>query len=104
MSLTFNSYNKHTILIFFILFFCSDDDATCEKYMPGYMPDPGLQHMWDMLSARALNPDKPLPPVADDIKNLLEQPEFVKKKCTPVAERIKDLFSLEKKKPLKAKK
>ncbi|XP_012223110.2 X-ray repair cross-complementing protein 5 [Linepithema humile] len=84
----------------------ADDDPTgeSEKYLPGYMPDPGAQHMWDMLSARALNPDKPLPPVADDIKNLLEQPEFVREKCKPVAERIKDLFSLEKKKPLKAKK
>lgn len=61
------------------------------------MPDPGTQHMWDMLAARALKPDKPLPPIADDVKNLLEQPEFIKEKCKPVTERIKNLFSLEKK-------
>jgi len=53
--------------------------------------------MWDMLAARALKPDKPLPPIADDVKNLLEQPEFIKEKCKPVTERIKNLFSLEKK-------
>ncbi|EFN72471.1 ATP-dependent DNA helicase 2 subunit 2 [Camponotus floridanus] len=76
-----------------------DDDAIDinEKYLPGYMPDPGTQHMWDMLAARALKPDKPLPPIADDVKNLLEQPEFMKEKCKPVTERIKNLFSLEKK-------
>jgi len=65
------------------------------------MPDPGTQHMWDTLAARALNPDKPLPPIADDVLNLLEQPEFVREKCKPVTERIKNLFFLEKKKPLK---
>lgn len=68
------------------------------------MPDPGAQHMWDMLSARALKPDKPLPPIADDVKNLLEPPEFVREKCKPVTERIKNLFSLEKKQPLNIRK
>lgn len=84
----------------------ADDDATggSEKYLPGYMPDPGAQHMWDTLAARALNPKKPLPPIADDVLNLLEQPEFVREKCKPVAERIKNLFSLEKKKPFNTKK
>lgn len=57
--------------------------------------------MWDMLTARANNPDKPLPPIADDVKNLLNRPEFVTEKCMPVAKRMKDLFFLEKKKPLK---
>ncbi|KAL6262861.1 hypothetical protein P5V15_005650 [Pogonomyrmex californicus] len=82
------------------------DDATniSEKYLPGYMPDPGAQHMWDTLAARALNPDKPLPPIADDVLNLLEQPEFIREKCKPVTERIKNLFSLEKKKPLRKRK
>lgn len=80
----------------------TDDNETggSEKYLPGYMPDPGTQHMWDTLAARALNSTKPLPPIADDVLNLLEQPEFVKDKCKPVTERIKSLFFLEKKKPL----
>lgn len=83
----------------------ADDNATdgSEKYIPGYMPDPGTQHMWDTLAARALNPTKPLPHIADDVLNLLEQPEFVKDKCKPVTERIKSLFFLEKKKPLNRK-
>lgn len=80
----------------------ADDNETggSEKYLPGYMPDPGTQHMLDTLATRALNPTKPLPSIADDVLNLLEQPEFVKDKCKPVTERIKSLFSLEKKKPL----
>ncbi|XP_012058169.1 PREDICTED: X-ray repair cross-complementing protein 5-like [Atta cephalotes] len=83
-----------------------DDDtiSSSEKYLPGYMPDPGTQHMWDVLTVRALNPDKPLPPIADDLLNLLEQPEFIKAKCKPVTERIKNLFFLEKKKPLRKRK
>ncbi|EGI59055.1 ATP-dependent DNA helicase 2 subunit 2 [Acromyrmex echinatior] len=81
----------------------ADDDtiSSSEKYLPGYMPDPGTQHMWDVLTVRALNPDKPLPPIADDLLNLLEQPEFIKAKCKPVTERIKNLFFLEKKKPFR---
>lgn len=61
------------------------------------MPNPGAQHMWDMLAARALYPNQPLPPITEDVKNLLEQPESVKEKCKPVTERIKELFMLEKK-------
>lgn len=84
----------------------TDDDAidVSEKYLPGYMPDPGAQHMWDMLSTRALKPDKPLPSIADDVKNLLEPPDFVREKCKPVTERIKNLFFLEKKQPLSIRK
>lgn len=81
----------------------NDDAIVSEKYLPGYMPNPGTQHMWDILAARALNPAEPLPPIADDVLNLLEQPEFVKEKCKPVIERIKSLFFLEKRKPLNTK-
>lgn len=85
-------------------FFTSADDnaiSGSEKYLPGYMPDPGAQHMWDILAGRALNPDKPLSPITDDLLKLLEQPEFVKEKCEPVIEKIKNLFFLEKKEPLR---
>jgi phage-related protein len=68
------------------------------------MPDPGAQYIWDMLSARALNPDKPLPLIADEVKNLLELPKDVREKCKPVVEKIKNLFSLEKEQPLKTRK
>lgn len=102
-------YINHKVIriISFIKFFYStDDDAidVSEKYLPGYMPDPGAQHMWDMLSTRALKPDKPLPSIADDVKNLLEPPDFVREKCKPVTERIKNLFFLEKKQPLSIRK
>lgn len=84
----------------------ADDDTTnsSQKYLPGYMPNPGTQHMWDVLAARAFNPDKPLPPIADDLLNLLEQPEFIKAKCKPVTEKINNLFFLEKQKPLRKRK
>jgi len=68
------------------------------------MPDPGAQHIWDILSYRALNPDKPLPLIADEVKNLLELPKDVREKCKPVVEKIKNLFSLEKEEPLKTRK
>ncbi|XP_011338671.1 X-ray repair cross-complementing protein 5-like [Ooceraea biroi] len=80
----------------------SDATDDIDKYLPECMPDPGAQHMWDTLSARALN--KPLPPIADEVKALLEPPERVREKCKPVVEKIKDLFFLEKKEPLKTRK
>lgn len=100
-------YNLYNIINYLLNFSTStDDDVTggSEKYLPGYMPDPGAQHMWDTLASRALNPDKPLPSIADDVLKLLEQPEFVKEKCEPVIEKIKNLFFLEKKKPLNVRK
>lgn len=80
------------------------DEAGNDRYLPECMPDPGAQHMWDMLSARALNPDKPLPSIDEEIKNLLEPPEYLRERCKPVAEKIKDLFSLEKVEPLRSRK
>ncbi|XP_032675501.1 X-ray repair cross-complementing protein 5 [Odontomachus brunneus] len=73
-----------------------DSIADGEKYLPECMADPGAQHMWDILAARALHPDQPLPPITEDVKNLLEQPESVKEKCKLTADRIKDLFMLKK--------
>lgn len=80
-----------------------DSIADIEKYLPECIANPGAQNMWDILAARALHPDQPLPPITEDVKNLLEQPEFVKEKCKLATDRIKDLFMLEKKIPSKTK-
>ncbi|XP_011142265.1 X-ray repair cross-complementing protein 5-like isoform X1 [Harpegnathos saltator] len=77
----------------------ADEDSTVDgdKYLPGCMPNPGAQRMWDVLAARALHPDQPLPPITEDVKNLLEQPESVRENGKLACEKIKNLFSLEKK-------
>lgn len=90
-------------MIFFLSSADEDSIADGDKYLPDCMPSPGVQRMWDVLSARALHPDQPLPPIAEDLKNLLEQPESVREKCNIAAEKIKNLFSLEKKIVLKSK-
>lgn len=77
-------------------------DTVSQKYLPECVPDSGTQRMWDVLAHRALNPDKPLPPIAEEVLNIFEQPE-VKERSAPAIERIKNLFFLEKKKPLNRK-
>ncbi|XP_076241039.1 X-ray repair cross-complementing protein 5 [Calliopsis andreniformis] len=67
---------------------------TDEDFYPGEVPDPSMQHRWHMLSHRALNPDKPLPPMEDYLQELLEAPA-VKEKSKCNLQRITELFQLE---------
>lgn len=63
-------------------------------FLPGFVSDPAVQHRWHMLSYRALNPDKPLPPMEDYLQKILESP-FVKEKSKDPFQRIAKLFQLE---------
>ncbi|XP_043265885.1 X-ray repair cross-complementing protein 5-like [Colletes gigas] len=63
-------------------------------FLPGSLPDPAMQHIWNMLSHRALNPDKPLPPMEDYLKKILEAPS-VKEKSKDHLQRVAELFQLE---------
>lgn len=66
------------------------------------MPNPGVQHRWDMLSYRAINPDKPLPPVENYLKEIFEIPS-IKKRSKCHLQKIAELFRLESINPKKEK-
>ncbi|XP_076650299.1 X-ray repair cross-complementing protein 5 [Halictus rubicundus] len=68
------------------------DGSQC--FLPGYVPDPGLQLKWHGLSHRALYPDKPLPPIDDYLKKVLEA-QSVKENSKCHLEKIAELFQLE---------
>ncbi|XP_076295940.1 X-ray repair cross-complementing protein 5 isoform X2 [Lasioglossum baleicum] len=68
------------------------DGSQC--YLPGYVPNPGLQHKWHQLSYRALHPDEPLPPIEDYLKKVFEV-ESVKENSKGHLEKIAELFQLE---------
>ena len=62
--------------------------------LPGCVPNPAVQHRWHMLSHRALNPNKPLPPMEDYLKDLLEAP-LAEERSKCHLQRIAELFQLE---------
>lgn len=74
----------------------------CQCFLPGCMPNPGVQHRWDMLSYRAINPDKPLPPVENYLKETFEIPS-IKKRSKCHLQKIAELFRLESINPKKEK-
>ena len=65
-----------------------------QHLLPGCVPNPAVQHRWHMLSHRALNPNKPLPPMEDYLKELLEVP-LVNERSKCHLQRIVELFQLE---------
>lgn len=65
-----------------------------QYFLPGHVPNPAEQHKWNMLSYRALNPNKPLPPMEDYLKEVLEAPA-VKERSKRNLQRIAELFRLE---------
>ena len=74
----------------------------CQRFLPGSMPNPGAQHRWDMLSYRAINPDKPLPPVENYLKEAFEVPS-IKRRSKCHLQKISELFRLQSINPKKEK-
>ncbi|KOX73082.1 X-ray repair cross-complementing protein 5, partial [Melipona quadrifasciata] len=85
----------------------SDTQDTCEidgsqYFLPGYVPNPAVQHKWHILSHRAINPDKPLPPMENYLKEILEV-SSVKERSKFHLQKIVKLFRLESIDPKKEK-
>ncbi|CAL7937693.1 unnamed protein product [Xylocopa violacea] len=65
-----------------------------QHFLPGCVRNPAVQHRWHMLAYRAINPNKPLPPMDDYLKKLLEAPSIKAKSKCP-AQKVAQLFRLE---------
>lgn len=65
-----------------------------QHFMPGCVPNPAVQHRWHMLSHRALNPDKSLPPMENYLNEILEAP-VIKEKSKFHLQKIAELFQLQ---------
>ncbi|XP_014599208.1 PREDICTED: X-ray repair cross-complementing protein 5-like isoform X2 [Polistes canadensis] len=75
----------------------TSDSSTKKKekpFMPGCVPSPMRQHKFNMLSYRALNPEKPLPPIDIELTKLLEPCQEIKERLVDPIEKIKKLFDL----------
>ncbi|XP_076382582.1 X-ray repair cross-complementing protein 5 [Megalopta genalis] len=84
----------------------TEDDGNIDRsqcFLPGCVPDPGLQHKWHALSHRALHPNEPLPPIEEYLKNILEVP-LVKQNSKCHLQKIVELFQLESIEPTKKEK
>ncbi|OAD59287.1 X-ray repair cross-complementing protein 5, partial [Eufriesea mexicana] len=64
-----------------------------QHFLPGCVPNPAVQHRWHMLSYRALNPNKPLPPMENYLNEILEAP-MIKEKSKFHLQKIAQLFQL----------
>ncbi|XP_035727906.1 X-ray repair cross-complementing protein 5-like [Vespa mandarinia] len=67
------------------------NNSSIKKFMPGCVPNPMKQNAFNMLSYRALNPEKPLPPVDIEVTNLLTSDQEITESNI---ENIKILFDL----------
>ncbi|XP_012287343.1 X-ray repair cross-complementing protein 5 isoform X2 [Orussus abietinus] len=73
----------------------SDSEISEDKnitYEPGSLPLLKVQHFWNVLSHRALNPDKALPQVDPNLQKFHTLSDDIKKKSEPVLEKIRTLF------------
>ncbi|KAK9295672.1 hypothetical protein QLX08_010090 [Tetragonisca angustula] len=85
----------------------SDIQDSCEidgsqYFLPGYVPNPEIQHKWHILSHRVINPHKPLPPMENYLKEILEIPS-IKERSKSHLQKIVKLFRLESIDPKKEK-
>lgn len=93
------SYEQNEIIDNFLDSFLSTNinDASEEKkkeFMPGCILNPMIQHTYNMLSYRALNPEKPLPSIDPKVKQLLEPCKLIKEKSEIFAQKMKSLFDI----------
>ncbi|KAK2580504.1 hypothetical protein KPH14_006239 [Odynerus spinipes] len=95
------STQQNEIIDYFLDSFMSSEinDASEEKkkeeFMPGCIPNSMKQHTYNMLSYRALNPEKPLPPIDTEIKELLNPCKLIIEKLEAPVQEIKSLFDFD---------
>lgn len=47
-----------------------------DMFLPGEVNDPGMQHTWNRIAARAVDPQATLPPVKDYLMKLISKPNY----------------------------
>lgn len=58
--------------------------------------NPALQYTYNCIGHRILNPKSDLPPIPDNLLEILKPPQQIMKKAKPHFDRIKELFPVEK--------
>ncbi|XP_015590432.1 X-ray repair cross-complementing protein 5 isoform X2 [Cephus cinctus] len=72
---------------------CASDSDEIEKtFDAGTVHNPGIQHVWNVLSRRALNPDSEIPPMESYLSKLVMTPAPLKEKSLPYLKKIEKLF------------
>ncbi|KFM64580.1 X-ray repair cross-complementing protein 5, partial [Stegodyphus mimosarum] len=71
-----------------------DDGSVCESLKPKTTVNPYLQRLYQCLQHRAFHPDKPLPEIAPQIKDIINPLPNVLQKAEPYMQKIRTLFTL----------
>ena len=65
-----------------------------DLFAPGTVPSPGIQHLYNCLSHRALYPEDPVPHMADYLEDLLEPPESIMTQHEEIIQQVKSCFAI----------
>ncbi|XP_071291297.1 X-ray repair cross-complementing protein 5 isoform X1 [Agelaius tricolor] len=72
-----------------------EDEETFEDlFKPSKIPNPHFQRLYQCLQHKAFHADKPLPPIEQNLLEMLEMPCVVRERCQAPLERVKALFPL----------
>ncbi|XP_029460979.1 X-ray repair cross-complementing protein 5 [Rhinatrema bivittatum] len=73
-----------------------DDGETIEDlFKPSKIPNPQFQRLFQCLQHKAFHPDRPLPPVEQQLLDMLERPREVTARCQASLEKIRKHFPLQ---------
>lgn len=89
-----------------IFYSCRAEDEDKRTFEPGTIPNPDIQHTWNQLAHRSLNPlteeDPPAYPLADYIMDLITPPKYLQNDSVDKSiDRLVQLFKLDEKSVVK---
>ncbi|CAO1394725.1 unnamed protein product [Diamesa hyperborea] len=71
------------------------ESGLTEAFALGKSLNPVNQHLCRSVAFRALNPAEPLPPISDELMDMIEVPKKIKEQSKDILEEMKKLFPLE---------
>ncbi|XP_075037201.1 X-ray repair cross-complementing protein 5 [Mixophyes fleayi] len=66
-----------------------------DLFKPSKIPNPQFQRLFQCLQHKAFNPDDPLPPIDQNLLNMLQTPSEVKANCQGALAKVKAAFPLQ---------
>ncbi|KAM5152519.1 X-ray repair cross-complementing protein 5 [Mantella aurantiaca] len=72
-----------------------DGEDLEDLFKPSKIPNPQFQRLFQCLQHKAFHPDDPLPPIDQQLLDMLEAPEEVKTRCEGALSKVKGRFPLQ---------
>ncbi|KAM8934051.1 X-ray repair cross-complementing protein 5 [Pelodytes ibericus] len=72
-----------------------DEESKDDLFKPSRIPNPQFQRLFQCLQHKALSPDDPLPPIDQQLLDMLDMPSEVKAHCQASLQKVKASFPLQ---------